>query len=223
MFQTQNRFNKVDKTDKSEKKKDIKKDAAFNSRMISREYLNCQTFQQAVFISLLNQHCDIKVIKPVKRSVVTDQFIRIHSIVYFEEEILFEDLVDQRCMELKDDEMKNGTSEKTATRRYQTYRRIETNHLLMDMLYILDYDMELKMTEGKKGISKLENCISIGKNGKMLINNKNEMNRIGKIVNNNINRRFTKYDEIITLPKGYFDLNKLLVNCDLSVVNSPKL
>ena len=169
---------------KQEKKKDIAKDSSFNSRMISREYLNSQTFQQAVFICLLNQHCEIKVVKPIKRSVVTDQFIRIHSIVYFDEEILFEDLVDKRCQEIKNDEIKDGASEKTATRRYQTYRRIETNHLLMDMLYIIGYDMDLRMTEGKKGIVKLENCISIAKDNTIIVHDKKDVARIGKIVNN---------------------------------------
>ena len=77
------------------------------------------------------------------------------------------------------------------------------------------------MTEGKKWIIKLENCYSLKKENVLLIKNKEEINKIGKIVNNNINRRFTKYDEIITIPKGYFDLTKLLHICDISVLNSP--
>ncbi|ELP83541.1 hypothetical protein EIN_378760 [Entamoeba invadens IP1] len=150
-------------TDSSEKQS--KKPCKFASRKL-RDY---QTCQQGIFIGLLNKFCDITIIKPPKKAVITHQFVKIKTISFnFEDFIDIEEFLQRRCNDHKFDDMKQGCSEKTANRRFQTNKKTEALHLLLDVLGEVGYFFEVNTTKGKKGTMKLQNVERIYQNEKYL-------------------------------------------------------
>ena len=54
----------------------------------SREVRNTQTVQQAILIALLTTVCDVTVKQPARKSVVTQQFMRMKSLDFGNDEII---------------------------------------------------------------------------------------------------------------------------------------
>ncbi|ELP88455.1 hypothetical protein EIN_229980 [Entamoeba invadens IP1] len=117
---------------------------------------NSQVYQQAILLALINKHFQVKLLIPIKRSVLTLQLFKIEELTEGNDCIRVEDFVEKRCQEKFSNDVKQGIAEKTAKRRYETNRTTEQLHLLMDVLREFGYKFESRYTSGKKGAQKVE-------------------------------------------------------------------
>ncbi|ELP95207.1 hypothetical protein EIN_429830 [Entamoeba invadens IP1] len=141
----------------------------------SRESRNFQTLQQSLCIGLLSSICEVTIKQPAKKSVVTQQYMRIKSLDFGDGEILVvNEFLKKRCIEQKNDDVVHGVPQKTAVRRFQNNKKIELLHLLIDLLEIRGgFDFESKYTEGKVGTNKQESIKKVMKEGCVIIGAEN--------------------------------------------------
>ncbi|EKE41211.1 hypothetical protein ENUP19_0085G0088 [Entamoeba nuttalli] len=145
---------------------------------------NYQCAVEGILIALIAQHCTIEINKPSKKCLVTQQFIKVIKINFSQgDSINVSIFINNRCNERKEHEIKMNSDVRTATRRIQNYKRIETIHLLIDILREYGYLFKSKYVEGKKGVLKLENVTAIYYNNKLLLNIKTIFERGIKIIN----------------------------------------
>ena len=143
-----------------------------DEKKTSIDSINYQCIAQSILIGLLSKHSEIELTKPNKKCLVTQQFIKINSIKFSEDDVIkMNDFIENRCHERKNYEIHSlENDERTATRRIQNYKRIETIHVLIDLLREFQYQFKSKYVEGKKGVLKLETIQSIYKDGKLILN-----------------------------------------------------
>ncbi|KAL7721914.1 Uncharacterized protein QTN25_000702 [Entamoeba marina] len=98
-----------------------------------------QVLQHFLFISLLSEFCDIKIKRPSKKSKVTRLYARIKALDFGDDILDVSKFLKKRCNELKQQDIALGVSRKTIARRYQQYKRLEMNNLLVDLLMIKGY------------------------------------------------------------------------------------
>ncbi|ELP85433.1 hypothetical protein EIN_087450 [Entamoeba invadens IP1] len=177
----------------------------------SREIRNYQTLQQAVLIALLNQYAEVVFKQPAKKSVTTYQFMRIKSIKFTPQNtIAFNEFLKRRCVEHYTFDITNNTPMKTAKRRYQTNKKTDGIHLLMDLLTECGYFFVTKLTEGKSGTVKLDNIIQILKDGKTVVE-KNELCKIGETVNEMLTKWLENSGKEMVLKRNNPDLAHIIV------------
>ncbi|ELP87111.1 hypothetical protein EIN_495860 [Entamoeba invadens IP1] len=153
---------------------------------------NYQCEVEAVLISLLSRHCIVEISKPNKKSSVTSQFIKVTEIDFDNgDTINVSDLIELRCFERRDFEVQKKVEVKTATRRIQSYKRIETLHLLIDLLREFGYSFESRFVEGKKGVLKLENVTSVFYGQKRILDSK-QIQEKGHKLNNYLYKETTE-------------------------------
>ena len=154
------------------------------------EDLNRKTFknvrnyiveQQAVFVALLNKYAAITISRPIKKSTMTQQRIKIESISFPKETIDINDLVKQRSFTLYENDLKNGIPHKTAIRRLTQYKIMENQHLLSDILFEIGFRFTTYFTLGKNNTPKTEIVSSISKDG--LLFTKPKIIQIGNKIN----------------------------------------
>ncbi|ELP92781.1 hypothetical protein EIN_372030 [Entamoeba invadens IP1] len=126
--------------------------------------------QQAVFIALLNQFGDVTITRPTKKSVLTQQRIRVETITIGNETIDISSFVDKRCAARYALDISNGILEKTAIRRQTANKIMETHHMLTDLLFEYGYLFETYFTSGKNNTPKMELVRNIIENKNMIFN-----------------------------------------------------
>lgn len=169
----------------------------------SRESRNYQTIQQAIFTALLSEYCTITIKQPARKSVVTQQFMRMRSLDFgYGEVIVPNEYLKQRCGELRQEDLETGVIAKTAARRYQNNKKIELLHLLIDLLSIVGgYEFESRFIEGKARLNKQENIKKVILNGKVLLEG-DELSRKGEKINMIISERLANQKGDLIIQKG---------------------
>ena len=136
------------------------------------QLINYQCSVEGILLALLTQYCQVEISKPSKKCLVSQQFLKITKISFGnKDEINVNELVDRRCKARKEYEIQNDSNEQTASRRIQSYKRIETIHLLIDILREFNYSFKSQYVEGKKGVLKLEVVEEIYFQNKLLFDN----------------------------------------------------
>ena len=132
------------------------------------ETRNYQSYQQALLIALLNKNSNIR----FKQNIYgrsSDNFLRLDRISFSPyDEINIEQFLKSRAKDLYDQDIINGVPEKTATRRVQLNRRIESSHLCMDLLREFGYTFEVSEHKGKHDSKKLDYIKRVFFEGKTL-------------------------------------------------------
>ena len=135
---------------------------------ICRETRNKQSIQQLMLLALLNRHCTI-VLKKTRKSVLTAQFVGIERIEFNDDDMInVSEFLTRRVKEQYDFDISHGVDKKTAIRRMQTNRRIETMRLLVDLLVELGYTIIAKYAKGKHETNKMDIIESITYKGNAL-------------------------------------------------------
>ncbi|KAL7712723.1 TATA-binding protein-associated phosphoprotein [Entamoeba marina] len=114
-----------------------------------------QVLQHFLFVSLLSEFCDIKIKRPSKKSKVTRLYARIKALDFGNDILDVSKFIKKRCNELKEQDIALGVSRKTIGRRYQQYKRLEMNNLLVDLLMIKGYSFKFEKV-GKHSNKTLE-------------------------------------------------------------------
>ena len=143
---------------------------------------NFMVYLEGVFIGLLNQYIDITITKPTKKSIVTQQYLKIDSVTIENEIINVAELVDKRCKDILERDKTSGIKEGSAVRRFTLNKTTEIHHFLMDLLQLFGYYYNSKMVAGKNGAMKVEIAESIYFHGKKIFS-KNQICEIGEKVN----------------------------------------
>ncbi|GAB1225493.1 hypothetical protein ENUP19_0253G0045 [Entamoeba nuttalli] len=169
----------------------------------SRETRNFQTLQQSLCVCLLSEFCDITIKQPAKKSVVTQQYMRLKSLDFGNGEVIFlSEYLKRRCLELKQDDIDHDVSIKTATRRFQNNKRIELLHLLIDLLIIRGgYEFESKYAEGKAGINKQESIKKVIRDNRIIVEG-DRLTEKAEEVNMVISRRLAMTKKELIIRKG---------------------
>ncbi|ELP84515.1 hypothetical protein EIN_169600 [Entamoeba invadens IP1] len=141
-----------------------------------------QASQECICIGLLNDFCSFTFKQPAKKSTVSPQFVRLSSLTFENGECLnVEEFVKKRCEKILKDDIKDGIQAKTAQRRFETNKKTEVIHLLVDILREKGYFFGTRMTVGKVGTKKTEYVTDVWKNGKYLFGQK-EVDRRGTLI-----------------------------------------
>ena len=172
---------------KDEKRGNEKKIESIKSR---RRYLssrNSIVFQEAIFIYELNKLYDMIVAKPIKRSIVTEQYVRVLSVNINGEDVQVEKCVETRCQSRLANDKCTGIKEESAIRRYTLNKTTETHHFLIDTLLMNGFMFNSKSIAGRNGSIKIENVTEIYKDDELLYDNESIMKfgeEINKILSN---------------------------------------
>lgn len=138
--------------------------------------------QQAIFIALLNQWATITISHPIKKSILTQQRIKIESIGFPNGLLEVNDFVKTRSKRRYEIDVENGIPRKTAIRRLTQYKIMENQHLLTDILFDYGFRFETYFTLGKNGTPKTEIVEKIFFNKRELYN-KMEIIETGNKIN----------------------------------------
>ena len=164
--------------------------------------------QQAIFIVLLNKIGDIKLSKPVKKSFLTQQRIKVETITIGLETISISTVVETRCAERLQLDINNGVARKTAIRR-QTFNKImENHHLLCDLLFEFGYLFESQYSSGKNQTPKIEIVNKIFADGKVLFT-KDDISKKGSEINTYLTKKLLK-DDVLILKRNDKQLQLLI-------------
>ena len=101
-----------------------------NAFSTSRNY---QTQQQSMFLAILNNYYDIMIEIPKKKSIVSLPFLKVIKFENENEQIKINDEVNTILKNLYDTDIKNGVSDKTATRRFEINRITENIKIMMNL------------------------------------------------------------------------------------------
>ena len=169
----------------------------------SRESRNYQTIQQAIFTALLSEYCEITIKQPARKSVVTQQFMRMRSLNFGNGEIIIpNEYLKQRCGELRQEDLDSGVIAKTATRRYQNNKKIELLHLLIDLLSIVGgYEFESRFIEGKARLNKQQSVKKVILDDTVLLDS-DDIIRKGEKINSIISERLASIKGDLVIKKG---------------------
>ncbi|ELP89146.1 hypothetical protein EIN_485080, partial [Entamoeba invadens IP1] len=108
-----------------------------DSTLESRNYI---VYQEGIFLSLLNKHCQlITISRPTKKAIVTKQYIKINTITINNETINVADLVEKRCRDRLEKDKTSGIKVGSAVRRFTLNKTTEVHHFLMDLLQLFGY------------------------------------------------------------------------------------
>ncbi|ELP86469.1 hypothetical protein EIN_032600 [Entamoeba invadens IP1] len=181
------------------------------SRESYRETRNYQAEQQAVFLYLLNKHCTIELLKPIKKSSTAQHFFRIESIEFgSSDKIKVNKLVESRLEERYKDDLKRGITSKTAKRRSETGRFAETLHLLMDLLQEFGYLFEVVSTKGRNGSLVVQTVTAIYKNKVCIVSN-DKIFDWGNTINNFLSKKIGVANNTLLLKKNAEDFQSCLL------------
>ncbi|ELP87002.1 hypothetical protein EIN_318610 [Entamoeba invadens IP1] len=155
------------------------------SQSVLRDFQNYQASQQAIFIALLSLTNNVSIGKPLKKSSVTRQFIRVVVVESADthQRIEIEKEVEKRCLEKRRIDINNGVSEKTSARRFKTNKRAESMNILIEELRKVGYVFESRLTEGKKDTIKLETVYKVTKKDSGPCFDSEEIEKIGEDIN----------------------------------------
>ena len=126
-----------------------------------REIRNYQSQQECIYMAMLNKQFDIVFVSHKKPGLITIPFFRILRLVNDRETIGFKELIERRITERLNDEIANGSTTKTANRRCENYRLVDTLHMLNDILEIQGYSFDSHLSTGKKGTLKAESIYGV--------------------------------------------------------------
>ena len=112
-------------------------------------------------MGLLNKTFDIVFVAHKKPGLITIPFFRILKLVNETETINFKELIERRIVERLEDEIAKGSTIKTANRRCENYRLVDTLHTLHDILEIQGYSFDSHVSTGKKGTLKAESIYGV--------------------------------------------------------------
>ena len=176
---------------------------------------------------MLNRYCDIVLTQPAKKSTTTQQYMRIEKLVFKPSDdgtvdldtssvINFTDFIKRRCTEICINDIKSNVSEKTARRRYETNKKIEGLHLLMDILAQYDYFFVTRMIEGKQGPKKLD-CLQAIYANDQLVMSKQEIVQKGSLISNYLTNLVSTGLKRVTVYKGCREISAIL---NMKFINS---
>ncbi|ELP93054.1 hypothetical protein EIN_052690 [Entamoeba invadens IP1] len=145
----------------------------------TRNYL---AYQQAVFIALINKQFRVIIQRPVKKAIVTHQFLNIRLLQKEKDIIEVDTFVQGRCQQRRNHDITSGVSMSAAKQRVGKNKIIELNLLLLDILNMFGYTFSTEMSEGKNGAMRNEMCKTVFYNGNYLFG-KEEISVVGAKIN----------------------------------------
>ncbi|KAL7714699.1 TATA-binding protein-associated phosphoprotein [Entamoeba marina] len=173
---------------------------------------NYQALQQALFLGLINQYCDIVFAKPFKKTKATLQFIQVNTLVFSDDDIIpFATYIQQRCKLRMENDIEHGVLEKTAMRRYENNKFAAVLHFLTDLLLEFGYFFSTTTTNGKNGTPCTDTVKNIFNNGNLVFN-KHDIEEKGKLINEYICSKFNENETNYVIHRKDTTIYQLLFN-----------
>ncbi|KAL7718815.1 TATA-binding protein-associated phosphoprotein [Entamoeba marina] len=121
-----------------------------------RDTKNFESIQQAILIGLLSKFGSFTLLRPLKRSKVTFQTIKVESVSFSNDTININELVEQHCKQRYEMELSNGISIEKVKRRFDKNRFVFLSNLLLDLSLEFGYFFDTKMSRNTGGSIQLE-------------------------------------------------------------------
>ncbi|ELP93270.1 hypothetical protein EIN_056450 [Entamoeba invadens IP1] len=173
-----------------------------------REIRNYQSEQECVLLALLNQFYAITFTAHKKQTLVTVPFFRILTIED-KDPIYFKELIERRISERLNSEVAEGSSLKTALRRCENYRVVDTVHTLADMLELKGFDFDVHVSTGKRGTLKAESIFGIRNENDFFLFDQEQISRIGGEVSKYLHS-LESVDGVCTIQRMDITIAKIL-------------
>lgn len=152
------------------------------SNVTQNDTRNYMVYLEGIFIVLLNQYIDITISKPTKKSIVTQQYLKVESVTIENEIVDVSELIEKRCKDILERDKRSGIKEGSAVRRFTLNKTTEIHHFLMDLLQLYGYYYDSKVVAGKNGAMKIEIAENIYFDKKRIFSKK-EIFSIGEKIN----------------------------------------
>ena len=143
---------------------------------------NFIVFEDSLLIALLNKIGDVTIAKPAKKSIVTQQYLKVEVITIENETINLGELVDKRCRDILEKDKVSGIKVGSAVRRFTLNKATEVHHFLLDILQLFGYSYESKMVSGKNGSMRVEVATTIFFNDEFLYG-REKISELGEKIN----------------------------------------
>ena len=83
-----------------------------------REMKDIESYQVTTLLTLLNPYCGIELEYPRKEAIVTETLPIVHSLVFPDETINLNEIIEQICRPAFEKSLKNGMKRDSAVRRF---------------------------------------------------------------------------------------------------------
>ena len=143
---------------------------------------NFVVFEDSLLIALLNKIGDVTIARPAKKSIVTQQYLKVEIIKIQNETINLGELVDKRCRDILEKDKLSGIKVGSAVRRFTLNKSTEVHHFLLDILQLFGYSYESKIVSGKNGSMRIDVATTIFFNNEFLYG-KEKISELGEKIN----------------------------------------
>ncbi|ELP92195.1 hypothetical protein EIN_381720 [Entamoeba invadens IP1] len=181
---------------------------AFKCVYSFREIRNYQSEQECVLLALLNQFYGLTFTPHKKQTLVTVPFFRILTIKD-KDTIYFKELIERRINERLNAEVVEGSSLKTALRRCENYRIVDTIHILADMLELKGFDFDVHLSTGKRGTLKAESIFGVRDQTDSFLFDQEQISNLGGEISKYLHS-LASTDGICTLEKCDTTIKRIL-------------
>jgi len=133
-----------------------------------RDMKNFESIQQAFLIGLLSRFGSFILERPIKKSKVTFQILKVQSFTISTETINVAEVVEMFCRQRAEGELKAGIAKEKVKRRFDKNRFIFLSNYLLDISSEFGYFFETKMSRNTGGSLQLEKIRNVFFNSKLL-------------------------------------------------------
>ncbi|KAL7715536.1 hypothetical protein QTN25_006934 [Entamoeba marina] len=175
-----------------------------------RELRDCETYQHAFLLGILNEFCSFTIKSPRKKSVVTSNNLVLLNLIFDNENLDISGIVESKYKPQYFYDTHHGMKPPAAFRRYDKNKKIYVQLLLIDICFEVGYFFNLKQARKSKKNLRREVIESIFFDNVFLYDS-NEIEQRGKCLNDYYSTSF-KSNSIYTIEKNDPSVKAILIN-----------
>ena len=157
----------------------IPREAQLKYMQNKREMKDIESYQVTALLALLSPYCGIVLEYPRKQTIVTATLPLVHSLVFPDETININEVVEKICKPAFEANLERGMKRDSAIRRYEKNRRTFIHNFLFDILLEKGFFFNSKLSRKTQKTFRFERIESVFFNDKLLLT-REEMLTLGK-------------------------------------------
>ena len=158
----------------------IPREAQLKYMQNKREMKDIESFQVTALLALLSPYCGIVLEYPRKQTIVTATLPLVHSLVFPDETLNINEIVEKMCRPAFEANLKKGMKRDSAIRRYEKNRRTFIHNFLFDILLEKGYFFNSKLSRKTQKTFRFERIESVFYNDNLILT-KDELLNVGKM------------------------------------------
>ena len=157
----------------------IPREAQLKYMQNKREMKDIESYQVTALLALLSPYCGIVLDHPRKQTVVTATRPLVHSLVFPDETINVNEIVEVICRPAFEANLKKGMKRDSAIRRFEKNRRTFIHNFLFDILLEKGFFFNSKLSRKTQKTFRFERIESVFFNDKLVLTREDMLN-LGK-------------------------------------------